>query len=59
MSELLTIAMATELTETEIDNALLVADAEAVDRMKALNEAAVLRLRRPHPTTQTLPGKRG
>ena len=41
MSELLTIATATELTETEIDNALqLVADAEAVDHMKALNEAA-------------------
>jgi mycothiol synthase len=53
MSELLTIAMATELTETEIDGVLqLVADAEAVGQMKALNEAAVLRLRRPHPTTQ-------
>ena len=53
MSELLTIAMATELTETEIYGVLqLVADAEAVDQMKALNEAAVLRLRRPHPTTQ-------
>jgi mycothiol synthase len=53
MSELLTIATATELTETEIDGVLqLVADAEAVDQMKALNEAAVLRLRRPHPTTQ-------
>ncbi len=53
MSELLTIAMATELSETEIEGVLrLVADAEAVDQMKALNEAAVLRLRRPHPTTQ-------
>ena len=30
------------------------ADAEAVDHMKALNEAAVLRLRRRHPTTQHL-----
>ena len=53
MSEVPTIAVATELTETEIDNVLqLVADAEAVDRMKPLNEAAVLRLRRVHPTTQ-------
>ena len=53
MSELLTIAMATELTETEINGVLrLVADAEAVDQMRALNEAALLRLRRPHPTTQ-------
>ena len=55
MSELLTIAVATELTETEIDGVLrLVADAEAVDQMRALNEAALLRLRRPHPTTQHL-----
>ena len=53
MSEVPTIAVATELTETEIDNVLqLVADAEAVDKMKPLNEAAVLRLRRAHPTTQ-------
>ena len=53
MSELLTIAMATELSEKEIEGVLgLVADAEAVDQMKALNEAAVLRLRRPHPTTR-------
>ena len=55
MSELLTIAVATELTETEINGVLrLVADAEAVDQMRALNEAALLRLRRPHPTTQHL-----
>jgi mycothiol synthase len=55
MSELLTIAIATELTETELNGVLqLVADAEAVDHMKALNEAAVLRLRRAHPTTQHL-----
>ena len=55
MSELLTIAIATELTETEINGVLqLVADAEAVDHMKALNEAAVLRLRRAHPTTHHL-----
>jgi mycothiol synthase len=55
MSEALTIAMATELTETEIDGVLqLVADAEAVDKTNALNEAAVLRLRRTHPTTQHL-----
>jgi mycothiol synthase len=53
MSELLTIAMVSELTETEIDGVLrLVADAEAVDQMKALNEAAVLRLRRTRPTTR-------
>src|SRR4249919_1915033 len=53
MSELLTIAVATELTETGIKGVLrLVADAEAVDRMPALNEAALLRLRRPHPTTK-------
>jgi mycothiol synthase len=53
MSELLTIAVATELTESEIKGVVrLVADAEAVDRMRALNEAALLRLRRPHPTTK-------
>ena len=53
MSEPLTIDVATELTETEIDGVVrLVADAEAVDHMRALNEAALLRLRRPHPTTQ-------
>jgi mycothiol synthase len=53
MSELLTIAVATELTETEIAGVVqLVADAEAVDHMRALNEAALLRLRRRHPTTQ-------
>jgi mycothiol synthase len=55
VSELLTIAVASELTEDEITGVLkLVADAEAVDQMKALNEAAVLRLRRPHLTTQHL-----
>ena len=32
----------------------LVADAEAVDKMKPLNEAALLRLRRAHPTTRHL-----
>jgi mycothiol synthase len=55
MSELLTIAMATELTEIEINGVLrMVADAEAVDQTRALNEAALLRLRRPHPTTHHL-----
>jgi len=45
--------VADELSETEINGVLrLVADAEAVDRISALNEAALLRLRRPHPTTQ-------
>jgi mycothiol synthase len=52
MSELLTIAVATELTEIDISGVLrMVADAEAVDHTRALNEAAQLRLRRPHPTT--------
>ena len=59
MSELLTIATATELTETEIDNALqLVADAEAVDRrrlsMKLPATAAA-----SAPDYATRPGKRG
>jgi mycothiol synthase len=55
MSELLTIAKAAELTEPEIDGVLrLVADAETVDEVRTLNEAALLRLRRPHPTTQHL-----
>ena len=55
MSELLTVAVAAELTETEVNGVLkLVADAEAVDHMRALHEAALLQLRRPHPTTQHL-----
>ena len=55
MSELLIIAVAAELTETEINGVLqLVADAEPVDQMRALNEAALLRLRRPHLTTRHL-----
>ena len=50
---MLGVAVADELSETEINGVLrLVADAEAVDRISALNEAALLRLRRPHPTTQ-------
>jgi mycothiol synthase len=54
MSEL-TIATAAELTEPEVNGVLrLVADAEAVDEVRTLNEAALLRLRRPHPTTQHL-----
>ena len=53
MSKLLTISVATELSGTEIDSVLrLVADAEAVDQIRALNEAALLRLRRTHPTTR-------
>ena len=53
MSKLLTISVATELSGTEIDSVLrLVADAEAADQIRALNEAALLRLRRPHPTTR-------
>jgi mycothiol synthase len=55
MSELLTIEVAAEPTETEINGVLqLVADAEPVDQMRTLNEAALLRLRRPHPTTRHL-----
>ncbi len=55
MSDLLTIAVATELTETEINGVLrLVGDADAVDHKPALNEAALLRLRRPHSTTHHL-----
>lgn len=50
---MLGVAVADELSETEINGVLrLVADAETVDRISALNEAALLRLRRPHPTTQ-------
>jgi mycothiol synthase len=53
VSKLLTISVATELSGTEIDSVLrLVADAEAVDQIRALNEAALLRLRRTHPTTR-------
>jgi mycothiol synthase len=55
MSELLTIAVAAELTEPEVNGVLrLVAAAEAVDLVPALNEAALLQLQRPHPTTQHL-----
>jgi mycothiol synthase len=55
MSELLTIAKAAELTEPEVNGVLrLLADAEAVDGVRTLNEAALLRLRRRHPTTQHL-----
>jgi mycothiol synthase len=55
MSDLLTIAVAAELTEPEVNGVLnLVAAAEAVDQVRALNEAALLRLRRPYPTTQHL-----
>jgi mycothiol synthase len=55
MSEPLTVAVAAELTEPEVTGVLkLVADAEPIDHMRALNEAALLRLRRPHPTTKHL-----
>jgi mycothiol synthase len=50
---LLTISVAAELTEIEINDVLhLVADAKARNHTPALNEAALLRLRRPHPTTK-------
>ena len=52
---MLTISVASALTESEINSVLrLRADAEAVDHIVALNEAAVLHLRRPHPTTRHL-----
>jgi mycothiol synthase len=55
MSELLTIAVAAELNEPEVNSVLgLVAAAEGADHVRALNEAALLRLRRPHPTTRHL-----
>jgi mycothiol synthase len=55
MSTLLTIAVVSQLSEAEISSVLrLRTDAEAVDHLVALNEAAVLRLRRPHPTTRHL-----
>ena len=55
MSTLLTIAVVSQLSEAEINSVLrLRANAEAVDQIVALNEAAVLRLRRPHPTTRHL-----
>jgi mycothiol synthase len=50
---LLTISVATELSETEINTVLrLVTEAAGADHIPALNEAALLRLRRPHQTTQ-------
>jgi mycothiol synthase len=55
VSTLLTVAVVSRLSEAEINSVLrLRADAEAVDQKVALNEAAVLRLRRPHPTTRHL-----
>jgi mycothiol synthase len=55
MSTLLTIAVVSQLSEAEITSVLrLRTDAEAVDHLVALNEAAVLRLRRSHPTTRHL-----
>jgi mycothiol synthase len=55
VSTLLTIAVTTQLTETEINSVLrLLADVEAVDQVPALNEAALLQLRRRYPTTEHL-----
>jgi mycothiol synthase len=55
VSTLLTISVVTKLTETEINSVLrLLIEAAAVDHTPALNEAALLRLRRPHPTTRHL-----
>jgi mycothiol synthase len=55
VSTLLTIAVTTRLAEPEINRVLrLLADVEAVDQVPALNEAALLQLRRRHPTTEHL-----
>ena len=55
MSTLLTVAVVSQLSEVEISSVLrLRTEAETVDQIVALNEAAVLRLRRPHPTTRHL-----
>jgi mycothiol synthase len=55
MSTLLTIAVTTGLSETEISSVLgLVAKAVAVDQSPALNEAALLQLRRSHAATKHL-----
>lgn len=52
---LLTIAVTTRLSETEISSVLgLVAKAVAVDQAPALNEAALLQLRRTHAATKHL-----
>jgi hypothetical protein len=53
VSTLLTVAVTTQLSESEINSVLrLVADAAAVDGVWALNEAALLQLRRTHPTSK-------
>ena len=52
---MLTISVAQQLSDQEINSVRhLVAAAEAVDQIRALNEAALLQLRRPHPTTRHL-----
>jgi mycothiol synthase len=52
---LFSISVATRLREPEIDGIQrLVTDAEAVDHIRALNEAALLHLRRTPPTTKHL-----
>jgi mycothiol synthase len=53
VTTLLTISVAQHLSDGEINSVRrLVAAAEAVDQIRALNEAALLQLRRPHPTTR-------
>jgi mycothiol synthase len=53
VTTLLTISVAPHLSDGEINSVRrLVAAAEAVDQIRALNEAALLQLRRPHPTTR-------
>jgi mycothiol synthase len=53
VSTLLTVAVTTQLRKSEINSVLrLVDDAAAVDGVWALNEAALLQLRRTHPTSK-------
>jgi mycothiol synthase len=55
VSSLLSISVATQLREPEINGIQrLVTDAKAVDHTRALNEAALLRLRRTPPTIKHL-----
>ena len=55
MSKLLNVAVADQLRQAEISDVMrLVADAEAMDHVRALNEAALLRLRRTPAATKHL-----
>jgi mycothiol synthase len=55
VTTLLAVSVASHLSDGEINSVRqLVAAAEEVDQIRALNEAALLQLRRPHPTTRHL-----